>query len=66
MGAYVFCKAFLGPLANIQTAQIHSYRQGNAFFQPACDGLQGTPRVLRKTELVGVEGGNDLSIIRLP
>ena len=41
--AYVFGEALLRGMADIETAEIDSYGQGNAFFQSASDGLQETP-----------------------
>ena len=44
VSAYVFRKAFLRTLPNIQAAEIHSYGQGNAFFKPPRDSLHETPQ----------------------
>ena len=60
MGAYVFCKGFIGTMTEVQAAEIDSYCQGNAFFQSAHDGLQGTPAKMGR---MGVGGGNDDSAI---
>ncbi len=46
VGAYVFRKALLRTMADIQTAEIHSYRQGKAFFQPARNRLHQRPHCL--------------------
>ncbi len=46
VGAYVFREALMRTMADIQAAQIHSYRQGSTFFQPARDGLHETPHCL--------------------
>jgi hypothetical protein len=43
VGAYVFGKALLRGVADIETAEIDSYGQGNAFFQSTSDGLHETP-----------------------
>ena len=44
VAANVFRDALLRRLADIQTAEIHSNCQGNAWFQPARDGLHRTLR----------------------
>ncbi len=46
VGAYVFRKALLRAMADIQTAEIHSYCQGNAFFRPARNRLHQRPHCL--------------------
>lgn len=43
MSAYVFRKALLHGMADIQTAEIHSNRQGKTFFESARNGLHETP-----------------------
>jgi hypothetical protein len=63
---HVFCKALLRRVTDIETAEIDSYSQGNAFFQSAGDGLHETPHGLAQYGLVDVGGGNDKNIIRLP
>ncbi|PYU86214.1 MAG: hypothetical protein DMG51_06475 [Acidobacteria bacterium] len=60
MGAYVFCKGFIGTMTEVQAAEIDSYCQGNAFFQSAHHGLQGIPAKMGR---MGVGGGNDDSAI---
>jgi hypothetical protein len=64
VGTYVFGETLLGRMANVQTAEIDSYGQGNAFFQAAGDSLHQTPHGLTQNGLVGVGGGNDKQIIR--
>jgi hypothetical protein len=44
VAADVFCDTLLRRLADIQAAEIYSYCQGNAWFQPARDGLHRTLR----------------------
>jgi len=64
VGAYVFCKPLLRGVADVETAEIDSYRQGNALLQSAGDCLHETPHGLTQNGLVGVGGGNDRDIIR--
>ena len=65
MSAYVFGKTLLRWVADVETAKIDSYSQGNALFQSAGDGLHETPHGLTQNGLVGVGGGDDEEIIRL-
>ena len=51
-------------IADIQAAEIHSYCQGNAIFQPPRYSLHKTPRCLAQNWEDGCRGGNDRSIIR--
>jgi hypothetical protein len=47
MGTDVFCKAFLGALADIEAPKIHSYCNGHAIFQtPSQSLLHGDTFVL--------------------
>jgi hypothetical protein len=46
VGAYIFGKALLRGVADIETAEIDSYSHGSAFFQSASDGLHETPHGL--------------------
>jgi hypothetical protein len=43
MGAYVFREAFLRTMADVKAAEIHSYGQGNAFFETPRNCLHETP-----------------------
>src|SRR6266849_3169669 len=43
VGTYVFRKALLRTMTDIQAAEVHSYCQGNAFFQAARNRLHETP-----------------------
>jgi len=52
--------------ADIQAAEIHSYCQGNAFFQPIHDRSHETPHCLAQKWEDGCRGGSDRDIIRLP
>ncbi len=65
MSAHVFCQSLLRRAADIKTAEIDSYGEGNAFFQTVRNGLHETPHGLTQNGLVGVGGGNDSDIIRL-
>jgi hypothetical protein len=62
---YVFRQALLGRMADVQTAKIYSYGQGNTLFQSVRDGLHETPHGLTQNGRMGVGGGNDKSMIRL-
>jgi hypothetical protein len=52
--------------ADIQAAEIHSYFQGNALFQPVRDSSHETPRCLAQKWEDGCRAGDDRAIIRLP
>lgn len=43
MAADVFRYAFVGSMAQIQAAEVHSYCQRDAFFRPVCQSLHKTP-----------------------
>jgi hypothetical protein len=60
--AYVLGETFLRTMAHVQAAEIHSYGEGNAFFEPACNALHETP-LESCTDWEGwvFEGGNDSS-----
>lgn len=57
MGAYIFRKAFLRGMTDIQTAKIHSYSQGYAFFQTVDNGLHGDTRCAPQNGRLGVGVG---------
>lgn len=57
MAAHVFRDALLRRMTDIQAAEIHSNCQGNAWFQPARDGLHRTLRYLGENWLDGCRGG---------
>src|SRR3981189_2933860 len=52
--------------ADIQAAEIHSYFQGNALFQPVRDSSHETPRCLAQKWEDGCRAGSDRAIIPLP
>ena len=65
MGAYVFRKALIRTMADIQAAEIDSHCQGNAFFQSARDcSHERSPRSCANWE-DGCRDENDTAIIRL-
>ncbi len=59
VAAYVFREALLRRMSDIQTAEIHSYCQGNASFQPAGNGLHRKPQCFPKNWEDGCRGRND-------
>ena len=65
MGAYVFRKALIRTMADIQAAEIDSHCQGNAFFQSARDGSHERPPLSCANWEDGCRDGNDTAIIRL-
>src|ERR1700674_2889318 len=56
MGAHVFRKGLMRTMTDIQTAEIHSYGQGKAFFHPARDSLHETPHCLAQNWEDGYRG----------
>jgi len=45
---HVLREAFMGPLPDIQAAEIHSYGEGNAIFHALRQSLHGTPLDLQE------------------
>jgi hypothetical protein len=66
VGAYVFRNAFLRTKTDIQAAEVHPYRQGNAFFQPARNRFHETPHGPEQNWEGGLRGGYDAFIILPP
>ena len=57
MGAYVFGKAFLRRMADVETAEINSYGKESALLPAASDCLHGYPTVFTQIELGVSEEG---------